>query len=47
MGWKTKIFLLFTVCYVIWIVKYSKAYTILYEELEEVKINNIINEEEI
>lgn len=36
-----------TVIYVVGIVKYSKKYMILAEELEKTKINNMINKENI
>lgn len=41
------ILLLATIGYVIGIIKYSKRYLILAEELEKIKINNMVNEENI
>lgn len=36
-----------TVTYIIGVVKYSKKYIVLTEELEKIKINNMINKENI
>ena len=41
------ILLLGTIGYVIGIIKYSKKYLILAEELERIKINNMVNKENI
>ena len=41
------ILLLATIGYVIGIIKYSKRYLILAEELERIKINNMVNKENI
>ena len=41
------ILLLATIGYVIGIIKYSKKYLILTEELEKIKINNMVNKENI
>ena len=41
------ILLLVTIGYVIGIIKYSKKYLILTEELERIKINNMVNKENI
>jgi len=41
------ILLLATIGYVLGIIKYSKKYLILAEELEKIKINNMVNKENI
>ncbi len=41
------ILLLATIGYLLGIIKYSKKYLILAEELEKIKINNMVNKENI